>query len=188
MALYTCNICGNTDVDSWGHCVHCGNPFPEDVNPKVKAIAVGRHGIDLGRDADKYEIVGTENIKWSIQGAEALEQLEQLIKRAQDANAVLLLQSIPGILIAALLALQIKSGSRLPIRIGAVISVPGPRTAGESMSFGFDFGEMTSQAELAADAVKFANGQAKTEVLDGCHLKVTVDPIPEFKFDHIEWL
>ncbi len=30
-----CGVCGQTDTDAWGKCVHCGAPFPEEFTELV---------------------------------------------------------------------------------------------------------------------------------------------------------
>jgi hypothetical protein len=151
----------------------------------IKAIIVGRHTPDLGSQAENFEIVGNENIMFSLNRAEAVEQLEKLFATARGADAeVILLQNVPAILAAALLDEQSKAGGQLPFRMGLIISVPGPRQAGVVRKF-----ELFSAwvARRAAEAILFANGRAKTNI-EGATLTVTVDPVAEFNFDHIEWL
>lgn len=150
-----------------------------------KVIVVGRHIPNLGNEANNHEVVGIENVMFSLNREEAVTQLEGLMTTARNKGAeAILLQNVPAILGAALLDEQIKAGGQLPFAIGLVISVPGPRQAGVVREFSLFCGWV---AKRAAEAIKFANVRANTEVI-GSTLKVTVDPVPEFVFSHIEWL
>jgi hypothetical protein len=172
------------------------------IEMSTKAIIVGRHTSDLGSEAENFEIVGNENVMFSLVRSEAVQQLEQLFATAQSVGAeAILLQNVPAILAAALLDEQAKAGGQLPFRIGLIISVPGPRQAGVSEQFLVWASQSTNElgtpdvaaVEAAEAAVRFANGRAKiersSEPVDGDWvLTITVDPVPQFQFSHIEWL
>lgn len=206
MAIVTCHVCGQTDVDSWGKCVHCGTPFDESAMSqiaKTKTLVVGRHGVDLGAEAEKYEVVANEAVTFALKREEVKSQVRDLEAKATAADAqVILLQNVPGVLASALVSYATSDEDffRLsPVRWGIIISVPGERQAGvvtehefpvdPDAAMGFAFAQ--SAAMVAEAAVKAANGRAKTERIEigsKVTLRVTVDPVAAFLFSHIEWL
>lgn len=151
-----------------------------------RVILIGRHK-PVGLP-DDVEIVRQENISWPATAQECVSDLMRLIEQARREGVRILLQAVPGQLAAALYHLR---GVARDGIIGVVISVPGPRLAGVVR-------EYTVPAECAgtlADAVRHANGRAtvaiaqEDQVGDGqARVTVTVDPVPEFRFSHIEWL
>jgi hypothetical protein len=146
-----------------------------------KVILVGRHVSDL---PSEIEVISQENILWSLNREEAVSQLRALSDKAQAENAKILLQNVPGVLASAMMWLASFGGGTMPIvGVGVIISVPGPRLAGVSKAFVTEFGP---DADVVAQAASFANGRAKTAVVDNS-VTVTVDPVSEFKFSHIEW-
>ena len=105
-----------------------------------------------------------------------------------------------------MLAIAIARGERLAVEYetnhnpkwGVIISVPGPRTAGVVTEY------ITAETSLLVKALKDANGRAKIEIVSerraeydsesesaaliNATVRLTVDPVTEFKFDHIEWM
>ena len=158
---------------------------------KINALLVGRHTPDLGSEAENWNIVGSENVMFSLKKAEAIAQLYDLEAKALALGAkVILFQNTPTVVTAALLQMQRDQGNHLGFDYAAVVSVPGPREADVVKTFAFveeDDINNTQPWKVAEAAVKFANGRARTSVTDGV-LSVTVDPVTKFVFSHIEWL
>ncbi len=167
----------------------------------TKVILVGRHTSDLPA---YIKVVSTENILWNTSRAECGKQLWDLHERAKKQDAGLLFQNIPGILAATMFSDFISAQGRpYYIQVGIIISVPGPRLAGVKKEWtipqacyadgsGCGADEMR---EIVSEVVNHANGRAKFDpspvqrdgyTADG--FSVTVDPVSEFKFSHIEWL
>jgi hypothetical protein len=160
---------------------------------KINALLVGRHTPDLGAEAENWNIVGTENVMFSLKKAEAIAQLYQLEKKAATLDAkVILFQNTPTVVTAALLQMQRDAGNHLGFQYAAVVSIPGPREADVVATFEFTTSDIGCQPNgwvtgTAEAAVKFANGRARVAV-EGDILTVTVDPVTKFVFSHIEWL
>lgn len=143
-----------------------------------RVILVGRHTpVGMGQE---IEVVAQENILWSLNAQECAKQWQNLVHQAQGKNAAILLQNIPGILGIVMLRL-VDYGM---VKIGVIISVPGERKANAKKRFGFGDGY---DAVEARDAIKYANARAQVEFV-GNDIEVTVDPVPEFVFSHIEWV
>lgn len=142
-------------------------------NQKRRVILVGRHVSDL---PERIEVVSQENILWATNFYEAQRQFQELMLRADKAQAGILFQNVPGILAAVLL--------RTPcdIQLGVIISIPGERQAGVSKSWQI----AAEDAAIVESAVTFANGRAKVEI-DGATVTVTVDPVTPFVLSHVEW-
>lgn len=145
----------------------------------AKFLIVGRHAPDLGDTV--AEIVGQENVMFSMQADEVDGQLDELLVKANEAGASLLLQNVPAPLAGALIR---RRGDFAGVRVGVIVSIPGPREAGVVQTYQLFCGWV---ANRAAEAVRFANNRAKVEV-EGRTLTVTVDPVTKFQFSHIEWL
>ncbi len=165
-----------------------------------KAILVGRHNPDLGSETENFEIVGRENVMFSLKKAEAIAQLYELQSKAVSLGAkVILFQNTPAVMTAALLQMQRDEGNQLGFQYAVIVSVPGPREADVSRQFKvwaspneFGGGDIAA-VEAAEAAVRFANGSAKLSrsvkpVDEDWILTVTVDPVTKFVFSHIEWL
>lgn len=146
----------------------------------MKVLIVGRHAPDLGDT--QVKILGQENIQFSLTAAEVDVQLVDLLAKASEVGAeAVLLQNVPAVLAGALIRRQ---GDFAGVRLGVIISVPGPREAGVQKSYKLFSGWV---AKRAAEAVQFANNRAQVSV-EGNTLSVTVDPVAKFQFSHIEWL
>lgn len=158
---------------------------------KTNALLVGRHNPDLGSETENWNIAGSENVMFSLNKAEAIAQLYELEKKAAALGAkVILFQNTPTVVTAALLQMQRDSGNQLGFQYAAVVSVPGPREADVVKAFAFEVNDDLHNMQpwgIAEEAVKFANGRARTSIADGV-LSVTVDPVTKFVFSHIEWL
>ncbi len=160
-----------------------------EVLMSKNVFVVGRHNVDLGAEAPNLIIVGSENVQFPLQMTEVALQLKELQKRAVNLGAdAILFQNTPGILTATLMSMQ-REGQIF--QYGVIISVQtqASREANVSKDFNFvveDDLNNTQPWNTASDAVKYANGRAKTEVNDGV-LTVTVDPVMRFEFDHVEW-
>lgn len=151
------------------------------MNGKKRTIVIGRHSPDLGETSD-FDIVESENINFPSTSTECLASLEGVLHEAEGRKAdVVLLQAVPGQLAVALRQVQIPQS----LRLGIVVSKPGPRPQGEAHKFMF---VDPDQSGLAADAVALANPNAKIEWPNGNTLVLTVDPPMKFVFDHIEWV
>lgn len=163
---------------------------------KTKVILIGRHLSDLPTD---IEVIEQRNVTWALDAQECGKQWAMLGREAYDMEAALLLQNVP-----AVLAVAITRGERLAVEYetinpkwGVIISVPGPRTAGVVTEY------ITAEPSLLVKALKDANGRAKVEIVSerraeynsesksaaliSTTVRLTVDPVTEFKFDHIEW-
>lgn len=160
------------------------------MTEKVRVIMVGRHAPDLGGDSEKFEIVRSENVTFSLNRQECRAQINHLLKEAHDLNARLLLQNVPSVLAAALCDFASEFHH---VGIGVIVSVPGPRQAGltETFQAGNDYMAGLPASEIGAElirAVAFANARAKCERYGDCGIRVTVDPVTPFVYSHIEWL
>lgn len=167
----------------------------------MRTMLVGRHVSDL---PSEFEIIVQENVTFSLDRAEVKEQVLALVQRAKDLNVgAIIFQNTPGILGVALGELhRSPSGEWLPlerqlgVKVGVIISRPGPRLAGVAKTFVFaTLPEATyapTNSALAAEAVTFANSRAKVTIktVDGWtdEMRVEVDPISPFTLDHIEWM
>jgi len=163
---------------------------------KTKVILIGRHLSDLPTD---IEVIEQRNVTWALDAQECGKQWAMLGREAYDMEAALLLQNVP-----AVLAVAITRGERLAVEYetinpkwGVIISVPGLRTAGVVTEY------ITAEPSLLVKALKDANGRAKVEIVSerraeydsesesaaliSATVRLTVDPVTEFKFDHIEW-
>lgn len=153
-----------------------------EMNETTHVVLVGRHISDL---PENIIVDRQENILWSTVLPECREQLRSLLSTLEPDQRVLF-QNVPGILAVALVLEAYNRGTspndRLPI--GVIVSVPGPREAGLTREFSVGDGFASEAVEAA---VQFANGRAKTELVPGA-VRVTVDPVTEWQFDHIEWL
>lgn len=166
---------------------------------KTKVLIVGRHTPDLGAEASNIEVVGSENVLFSLKKEDVLTQIEWLKTKAAKVSAdAILLQNVPAVLAVALIELTKADkytwmgdtgfGGVNP-RWGVIISVPGKREADVEKTFAFStFDDLnnTQPWKMAEEAVKFSNGRARTSIEDGV-LKVVVDPVTPFVFSHIEW-
>ena len=160
-------------------------------------ILVGRHASDLPA---YVQVMKQENIQWSLNADECRQQLTALLDQAKKLQFGVLFQNIPGILMATMTRyLNGRQGQGYDIHVGIIISVPGPRLASVSKLWTMPASVYADGSGLGADemraivqqVVAHANGRAKFETSgtgepDG--FTVTVDPVSEFKFDHIEWL
>lgn len=144
-----------------------------------KVVLVGRH-TPTGMPED-IVVSRQENILWSLNRDECRAQFDALAK-SLEAGEKILLQNVPGILSAVLVADARRGEER--VEVGVIISVPGERKAGvvmRSPQFADAHG-----ADAAEALIKHVNARAKVE-RDNDTLTVTVDPVPEFIFSHIEW-
>lgn len=144
-----------------------------------KAILVGRHTNthDMG-----FEIIDQKNILWSTDVNQCMTQLKQLIKEAQAANVSVLLQNTPAILSVAIARLMPENPNDWP-PLGVIVSVVFERKSNQVGKFNFiEYDDVLT----ATEAVKSANSRAKIET-EGFSVTITVDPVPEFSFSHIEW-
>ena len=149
----------------------------------MKVIIVGRHAPDFGDKADGFEVVSQENVEFPTNVEGTIAELRRLRALAAEKGAeALLLQNTPVIVTAALVKMAAAGDSGL--KVGAIVSIPGPRAADVVREFKLFGGWM---ANRAAEAIKFVNARARTEVT-GSTLKVTVDPVSKFVFSHVEWL
>jgi hypothetical protein len=146
----------------------------------MKAILVGRHAGDI----PGVEVIEQRNITFALNVSEAFRQLEELLLDAHRAGAGLLLQNTPGIIGAVLYKFApFLHGCETPL--GVIISVPGERQAGIVREFNCD---NPMDLNTIESAVKFANGRAAVASAGTYTISVTVDPVPQFAFSHIEWL
>jgi len=167
-----------------------------EMDEKMRVILVGRHApADL---PENIEVVGQENITWPTNLEATERQLEELVKRAAETDAAILLQNVPGPLAVALVRFALAnekylgdpfSGScienhgRTPVRVGVIVSIPGPREAGVLYETPYEEGML--------GLIEAVNPNARVEFIDrsdGPSMRVTVDPPTKFKFSHIEWL
>lgn len=160
----------------------------------IKAVVVGRHSGEI----PGVEVVGTVNITFANSVSEVKVQVERLINeaKAKDANA-LIFQNAPAILAATLVNwvrvegeyALLNEGVKIGFIIGKQPTDPDvPRPAKQSMDR-----VVTANVTNVVDLLRFANGRATVDVwtdagIDTTHVRVTVDPVPPFVFDHIEWL
>lgn len=185
------------------------------MSSKIKVILIGRHVSDLPAN---IEVIEQRNITWALDAQECGKQWSVLGSEAYNLGAALLLQNVPGVLAVSIARnerLAVEYETTHNPKWGVIVSVPGPRSAGVELSktfaipsdsnadwfqpaggtFGFSKFEGMEKAE---QLVRHANGRAKIEktvTLDeysegerSATLSVTVDPIAEFKFSHIEWI
>ena len=148
----------------------------------MNAILVGRHAGDV----PGFQIIEQRSVTFALSPTEAFRQLEELLLDAHRAGAVLLLQNAPAILAATIFKYAaLFHTSDLYSPMGIIISVPGERHAGVSREFSCDNPMDLNTIEAA---VKFVNSRAKVKSLGTYTLEITVDPVTEFVFSHIEWL
>ncbi len=153
-----------------------------------KFFVVGRHATDFGHI--QVEVVGSANVTFALNKAEVIGQLTEIEQQAITASAeAVVMQNTPGVVAAAMP--QWLNTSQL--RWGVIVSVPGERQAGISKEWVTRWADdpdsnwaVEAAMKIAAEAVRFANGRAQVEH-DQAFLKVTVDPVTPFVFDHIEW-
>lgn len=140
----------------------------------MEYILVGRHtgSTNIGG----YEIAEQRNILWDTKGCDT--QWATLQNEAQSMGMGILLQNAPGILVGAM----IRQGFQ--VNTGIIVSEMVTRESNVSKTFPFVDGR---EVGLAIELTKFVNGRAKA-VADVAGLVVTVDPVKDFVFDHIEWL
>lgn len=163
----------------------------------VKAILIGRHIPDMGNT--EIEVIEQKNILWSTDLQECENQWDELWAEAREKQANVLLQNVPGILGIALMKFAATVGTYMGSgnRVGFIISVPGERKAQVPLTV-----ELTSNDKAEVEKlIKHANGRAKVEFGEehlahnpalgvsewALPVTVTVDPVPEFIFSHIEW-
>lgn len=146
-----------------------------------KAILVGRHD---SPNKMGYDEIITRNVLFSLDEDECERQLFELVDEAKDENADLIFQNIPTVLADALIRCFFKG--ILAVRIFGVVSKPGPRIAGVTETYAFGDSEA---AELAAEAIQFANSRAKVALDDTkTAVSVSVDPVPAFEFVRLQRL
>jgi len=154
-------------------------------------ILVGRHTAVLPAEV---QVVEQQNITWALTRQECQEQLGVLIAQAREIKCGILFQNIPG-----MLACAIASQGTVDVPMGVIISVPGARAANVVQAWAlpaavYADGSGMGAAEvrqIVEEVVAHANGRAKFATSaagepDG--FTVTVDPVTEFQFSHIEWL
>jgi len=168
------------------------------MSSKIKVILIGRHVSDLPAN---IEVIEQRNITWALDAQECGKQWAMLGREAYDLGAALLLQNVPGVL-----AVSIARSERLAVEYetthnpkwGVIVSVPGPRSAGVVTEY------ITAEPSLLVKALKDANGRARVEIVSerraeydsesesaaliSATVRLTVDPVAEFKFSHIEWM
>jgi len=147
-----------------------------------RILVVGRHAGSL---PPEFEVVETQSITFSTEFWECCGQINEVFSKAAMLEAVPVFQNTPGIVAAAL--------SKVSGEWGVIVSKPGERKSGVVKTF--DFGmpaEATffvGMAATAQEAVKFVNARAVTAIdKDRDILTITVDPVTEFVFDHIEFV
>lgn len=143
----------------------------------MKVLVIGRHSGQI----PGIEIAEQLNLTLPATSEKCLAVLRDLVTKCEENGWALLFQAAPNQLVPTFVAL---AGEKPGVKIGLVVNKPGERLAGVTQTFPFT-GE--GQAELAADAVKFANPRAKTDLSTG-NLSVTCDPPMAFDHSHIEWL
>lgn len=154
----------------------------------MRVILVGRH---TSGEMPGVEVVEQRSVTFPATSEECTKVLLALFADANEANAGVLFQNMPGQVAVALCGLSMIRGFRtdeevgFPRRsVGVIISVPGPRPGRVSREFGVDYGD----TRVIEDAVRFANPRAEVEHKD-MGVTVTVDGPPSpFMFSHIEWL
>lgn len=147
-----------------------------------RILVVGRH---VGQLPSEFEVVEQQSISFNLDFMECAAQVQELFARAAMLDAVPVFQNTPGILAAVL--------SQVSGKWGVIVSVPGERKAGVTKVFDFgmpqEVASFYGMAGIAEEVVKFVNARAHTTVNENFEkLMVTVDPIPEFVFDHIEFV
>lgn len=159
-----------------------------EANQKIRVILVGRHASELPED---IEVVAQENILWATDEEECRKQFKDLHTRAREQGVKILLQNVPGVLATALVDEAIWAGNNYAsaIRVGVIISVPGPRVAAQVKEYKL----LAEDADDVAEAIRFANGRAKVEIESTANIglvtvRVTVDPVSPFVFSHIVWM
>lgn len=174
----------------------------------MKAIIVGRHAPDFGSNPDGVEVVETRNIQFPATAEECLPILRELLREAHEVDGRVLFQNTPAQVTVALYQMGrdqewastsgfARPGLSMRLRFGFIIAGPGPHEAGVSRDFNFDIYEIPGdhRRHEAEELARFCNGRAKVEILPESPpdkwwktVRVTVDPIPQFIFSHIEWL
>lgn len=147
-----------------------------------RILVIGRH---VGQLPSEYEVVEQQSITFNTELSECKAQIAEIFEKATALNAVPVFQNTPGIVAVAL--------SKVPGKWGVIISVPGERKSGVTKVFDFgmpqEVANFYGMAGTAEEVVKFVNARAHTTVNENFEkLMVTVDPIPEFVFDHIEFV
>jgi hypothetical protein len=156
------------------------------MNKQMKVFVVGRHKPDFGDE--KIEVMGQESATFPVTADECKNMIEALAAGAARAGAdALIFQGMPGQVAAALVRMALQPMQNTPVRVGIVISVPGPRPAGVEKELVCTDGNYFSNAEEVAEVIRFANPRAKVDVSPQ-GVTVTVDPPMRFEFSHIEWL
>jgi len=158
---------------------------------KQNVVLVGRHMSVL---PPEVRVISQENITWALTRQECQEQLGVLIAQAREIKCGVLFQNIPGTLMCAIV-----SQGTVDVPMGVIISVPGARAANVVQSWTMPAAVYADGSGKGADEVRemiqevvtHTNGRAKFAPsapgeVDG--FTVTVDPVTEFQFSHIEWL
>lgn len=167
----------------------------------MKAIVVGRHSGDI----PDLEVLDTVNITFSTVLFEVVAQVRALVLDAKEKGAdALVFQNAPAILAAALVNIVRRDAEYAllneGVKIGFLIgkqptSVGAPRPAGITLTHLIPFIGDEGYNKIVS-LVRHANSRAKVEVTEldwgyqdmPRNVSVTVDPVPPFVLDHIEWL
>lgn len=155
------------------------NNQPSTENTETfTAILVGRHTPDGLPDG--IQIVGQENILWSLDSEEIRTQMTDLIAKAEEAGAKILLQNIPGVLAPVLAEVS----PQHPGLIGVIVSQPGPRKPDEVITRVY-----STEAEAAAayGILIETNGRSQPE-LRGTDVTYRHSYAPAFEFVRVEWI
>lgn len=156
----------------------------------MKAIVVGRHTDPI----PGVKVAAQENLLFSGDFRSVKKQIEAVFDKAFATTGVsaVIFQNIPGMAAAPLYAVLNESHPFLLFggRVGVIISKMTARPANVPMEV--EIG--ASQIEAIIALIKHTNARAKIETsYDHASpgfviLKVSVDPVPAFEFDRIEWL
>lgn len=145
------------------------------MKEKMKVLLVGRHSGEI----PGVEVVEQVSPTYPADLLGTAAVLKSLLEKADGlgTDVKLLFQNVPGQLAVALANTNLYPMST--DRVGVIVSTPGKREAGVRLQF--------PGMGNAERAVKFANPNAKTEIMDG-DLIVTVDPPMKFNLNRIIWL
>jgi len=189
-AAYDAAVDDAAEVDAAAAAARLAAADADSLN-KQNVVLVGRHMSVL---PPEVRVISQENITWALTRQECQEQLGVLIAQAREIKCGILFQNIPGTLMCAIVS---QGTSTVPM--GVIISVPGPRSANIAKSWMLPAAVYADGSGKGADEVRemiqevvtHTNGRAKFAPsapgeVDG--FTVTVDPVTEFQFSHIEWL
>ena len=161
----------------------------------MKALLIGRHVADVG---DGIEVLERRAVVFPATARECEGVIANLINDAKQADAALLFQAMPGQ--AAVALARLNARQCIQVKVGVIISVPGPRPTIVREVYTIGRGVYMTLER----AVKLANPRAKVGFasydepdvddnvgyspdVQAVYVEVDGPPMP-FQFSHIEWL